>query len=141
MIEWTKLLRKSLVSAIYSDFVLTAVDSNNFSPDWEAILLEIKNETDIINIDEISDIFENYKDNKDRIIEILKKHANNWEITFDIVKSCLIVLQLEIEYYKNSSAEVPSGVVGKYVRLAQEFAGGDNPGLVHAVGVKLLNGE
>lgn len=135
---WTKAFRKSLISGIYQTIFRQSLEGLEKSVNWDVIVDEYSTSEIEVKKDDLEKVFVYVDKNFDSYITSIQKYSKNWNRTFDVIKACLVALIVEIEYKKDSNESIETTVVGKYIRLAQDFAGGDNPGLVHAIGSKLV---
>ena len=138
MILWTKAFRRSFISAVYVDIFADSVEGLSKEPEWSVIVSEFSTEEDTLKQVEVIEIFEYYQAHREESLALIRKYMNSWDKTYDLIKACLVCLVVEIKYLQRTDRPVPANLVGKYIRLAQDFAGGDNPGLVHAVGSKIM---
>jgi transcription termination factor NusB len=148
---WDKPTRLSIFSAIYEILF------------WRSQGFELKQEISIVRKDlSWSFIFENLKfeskpdiNSLDLIIDsfyksegeytiLLSKYLNSWDKTYSIVKACLFTFLLELNSTKelNNSQDI-SGyyreIITRYIRLSEDYIGGQNVGLVHAVLSKIIS--
>jgi transcription termination factor NusB len=136
---WSKTFRKSLISAIYEDLFSESLDQfDHNEPSWSQIIEENETQENPLILDNLVEVFVFYKNNKSEIIDTIQPLMTTWHKTFDLVKACLVCFCVEVQYTQEQSQEIDTGIVGKYIRLTQSFAGGENPALVHAVTSKLL---
>ena len=138
MILWTKAFRRSLISALYVDIFADSVEGLPKEPNWAVIVSEFSTDQETLRQVEVIEMFEYYQAHRIEFLDLVKKYMNSWNKTYDLIKACLVALVIEIKYLQRTDRAVPANLVGKYIRLAQDFAGGDNPGLVHAVGSKIM---
>ena len=138
MILWTKAFRRSLISALYVDIFADSVEGLPKEPNWTVIVSEFSTDQETLRQVEVIEMFEYYQAHRIEFLDLVKKYMNSWNKTYDLIKACLVALVIEIKYLQRTDRAVPANLVGKYIRLAQDFAGGDNPGLVHAVGSKIM---
>ena len=138
MILWTKAFRRSLISALYVDIFADSVEGLPKEPNWTVIVSEFSTDQETLRQVEVIEMFEYYQAHRIESLDLVKKYMNSWNKTYDLIKACLVALVIEIKYLQRTDRAVPANLVGKYIRLAQDFAGGDNPGLVHAVGSKIM---
>jgi transcription termination factor NusB len=136
---WTKAFRKSLISAIYEDLFSESLESFvHDEPSWFQIIEENESSDDPMSLQDLMDVFDFYRTHKSSIISTIKPLMTTWHKTFDLVKACLVCFCVEVMYTKENNQKLDDGIVGKYIRLTQSFAGGENPALVHAVTSKLM---
>lgn len=138
MIVWTKAFRRSLISALYVDIFSDSVAEASIEPNWQVIVHEFSTPEETPQLVQVKEMYDFYQENRNQLLEIVKKHLVSWEKTYDLTKACFVGLVIEITQLQNSDRPVPSNLVNKYIRLAEEFAGGENPGLMHAVGTKIM---
>lgn len=136
---WTKPFRKSLISGVYENIFRTSLEGIATDIDWHMIAEEYSNDEQSVNVDDLSKVYEHIQSEHDKYVLSIKKYSKHWDRTYDIIKACLIVFLGELEYTKKTTGSYEQNLVGKYIRLAQDFAGGENPALVHAIASKLLN--
>lgn len=136
---WSKAFRKSLISAIYEDLFSESLDEfSHLEPSWLAIIEEYETAENPLEVEKLVETFVFYKTHKTDIIDTIQPFMTTWHKTFDLVKACLVCFCVEVMLSKTNNNELDPGVIGKYIRITQSFAGGENPSLVHAVTSKLL---
>ena len=137
---WTKNFRRALISAVYQDIFTTALDEVGVSIiDLKGICNEYSStETPLVQ-SELEGVFDVYRSKTASYTERIKSKLTSWDKTYPLIKATLISFALEIDLAAENTVELEPNIVNKYVRLAQEFAGGDNPGLVHAVASKIFD--
>lgn len=136
---WTKVFRKALISVVYQDIFSISIEGLNKNDfDLDLVISEYSTQDTPILIDEIKEVLDFYNQDNNYYSEIVKKYLNKWDKTYDLIKATLVVFTLELLYAKEHNIYIQGNLVGKYVRLAQDFVGGDNPGLVHAVASKIF---
>lgn len=87
--------------------------------------------------------FEKFVTGRDRLESRLSALSQNWSKTPDITKALLLALLLEIESSREDLTipTVQKRLIGNYLRLAQDYIDGAAVSLVHALVLKLLEGE
>jgi transcription termination factor NusB len=131
---WSKNFRKCLIGAVYQNLFWDSLNSTQYSPDWSILVDQNKNIEESIVEEDLSSMYDLFVTKKTFYIDTITKHVNKWDKTFDLIKACLIVFIIENEVNTDKEAKL----VGHYIKFAQDFAGGENPALVHAVISKIL---
>jgi transcription termination factor NusB len=131
---WSKNFRKCIIGSVYQNLFWDSFNNNHYTPDWEMIIDQNRNVEDVISIEELASVYDLFLSRKPIYIEQITQYVNKWDKTFDLVKACLIVFLIENEINTDKEAKL----VGHYIKFAQDFAGGENPALVHAVISKVL---
>ena len=131
---WSKNFRKCVIGAVYQNLFWCSFNGNTYTPDWTMLMNEHKNSEDIFTVEDLDLAYQDFVSNKDTYITNITEYVSKWDKTFDLVKACLIVFLIE----KNADPSPESKLVGHYIKFAQDFAGGENPALVHAVISKIL---
>ncbi len=139
---WEKNFRVALFTAVYqklfqSDFVDAGIAWN-----WEIVLnnLKVEEASKMPKVQDLSCRLEDLGTNQEKYQNLLQKYLQSWDRTYDIVKAILLTYLQELSEMKESgSLEVNSNeIVSKYIRLTQEYIGGENTALVHAVASNIL---
>ncbi|MBC7472015.1 MAG: hypothetical protein H7196_01990 [candidate division SR1 bacterium] len=131
---WPKNFRKCVIASVYQNLFWDSFNGSEYIPDWTVLINEIKNEDIEFTESDLIKVYNIYLSNKEIYIDQIIKHINKWDKTFDIIKACLIVFLLESNLNEDKEAKL----VGHYIKFAQDFAGGENPALVHAVISKMI---
>jgi transcription termination factor NusB len=131
---WSKNFRKCIIGSVYQNLFWESFNNSQYKPDWENLLDQNKDDDTIILKDDLSSVYSLFISKKDTYINKITKYVNKWDKTFDLIKACLIVFLIENEL----NIDKNSKLVGHYIKFAQDFAGGENPALVHAVISKVL---
>ena len=134
---WSKNFRKCLIGAVYQNLFWESFNNSDYSPDWSMIINENHNTDDTFTKENLIEVYNVFLSKKLSYIENIMKYVNKWDKTFDLIKACLIVFLVEDEI--NTDPE--NKLVGHYIKFAQDFAGGENPALVHAVISKILEAK
>lgn len=131
---WSKNFRKCIIGVVYQNLFWESFNNSEYVPDWPILLAQHHNDEDTFNESDLQSIYSTFLSQKSYYIERITKYVNKWDKTFDLIKACLIVFL--IEHDQNTDPE--NKLVGHYIKFAQDFAGGENPALVHAVISKVL---
>jgi transcription termination factor NusB len=131
---WSKNFRKCIIGSVYQNLFWDSFNSNQYDPDWTTLVDQNKNDEDIISQEDLSKVYSLFLGKKSLYIDQITKYINKWDKTFDLIKACLIVFLIENEINTDDDAKL----VGHYIKFAQDYAGGENPALVHAVISKIL---
>jgi transcription termination factor NusB len=131
---WSKGFRKCIICAVYQQLFWESFNNTSYKPNWEMIASQNKKDDDVFTDSDLDNTFSVFTNNKPIFVEKITQYINKWDKTFDIVKACLLVFLMELDAKPDDNTKV----VGNYIKFAQEFAGGENPSLVHAVISKIL---
>jgi transcription termination factor NusB len=95
-----------------------------------------------------------FKQNQARFETILKPLLSNWGQTYLIVKAILFTFLLELDYLKNpqnkttkddevscTDTDDNSQLIGKYLRLSQEYGNSQSVAVIHAVLAKIFDSK
>ena len=135
---WIKQDRQALSLAIYMHLFRSEAGMD-FALDGDSIeLIEgvVNRDEAAVNKKDLAKFFDIYTDNSINYTKLIIPHMNNWEKTYEIVKAviyCYIIERVDLEE-QGIEAE---NLIGKYVKLTQDWVAGGNTGLVHAVLAKL----
>jgi transcription termination factor NusB len=132
---WTKHFRKSIIAAIYQNLFWQSLSGSVYIPDWENVTKEVYTEDEVVSIKELQACYNRFITSKETSTSLLQEYITKWDKTFDIVKAALFCFLLEYSDRKN---EDDLHILGNYIKFAQDFAGGENPGLIHAVMSKMI---
>lgn len=89
------------------------------------------NEEDIAKMLELVEKFQN---KQDQLYSVLEQYTTAWNKTYDLVKAIMCTALIELEELSPTlSPEQKKLIVNKYVRIAQDMIGGNNPNLVFAI--------
>lgn len=131
---WSKNFRKCIIASVYQNLFWDSFNGSQYTLDWTGLINENKTENIEFTEKDLFKIYTIFLSNKENYINKITKYVNKWDKTFDIIKACLIVFLLEHELNQDNDARL----VGHYIKFAQDFAGGENPALVHAVISKMI---
>lgn len=131
---WSKNFRKCIIGAVYQNLFWESFNNSEYKAEWSMLLAEHHKEDDHFDETDLQLVYDTFLSKKVSYIERITKYVNKWDKTFDLVKASLIVFL--IEHDQNTDPE--NKLVGHYIKFAQDFAGGENPALVHAVISKVL---
>jgi hypothetical protein len=107
---------------------------------------------DLIQINYLSDddypavvdkILNDFLLNKDNYWQKICQNLKDTKKTYTTVSTCLYTYLLEKDYIDSQflaeeiSTQIKQNLIGKYIKLAQDFIGDENVSLVHAVLIKL----
>jgi transcription termination factor NusB len=130
---WSKNFRKCLIGAIYQNLFWASFNETEYKPEWESLMAENYNsEVDKFKAPDLQRAYKVFLANKADFTDNLKSFANQWERTFDLIQACLFAFETEY-FISELPSEEKNKMIGSYIKFAQDFAGGDNPALVHAV--------
>jgi transcription termination factor NusB len=130
---WSKNFRKCLIGAIYQNLFWASFNETEYKPEWESLMAENYNqEIDKFKDQDLQKAYNVFLTNKADFTTNLKSFANQWERTFDLIQACLFAFETEY-LISQLPPEEKNKMIGSYIKFAQDFAGGDNPALVHAV--------
>jgi transcription termination factor NusB len=130
---WSKNFRKCLIGAIYQNLFWASFNETEYKPEWESLMAENYNqEIDKFKDQDLQKAYNVFLTNKADFTKNLKSFANQWERTFDLIQACLYAFETEY-LISQLPPEEKNKMIGSYIKFAQDFAGGDNPALVHAV--------
>ncbi len=152
---WTKNFAICLFSAVYQN--IFSQDSKNFIDlkedsqivfDWLVVLDTLNLSQDLPNTDLLQDSLIKIVQNKAKFENILQKYLSDSKKTYKIVKAILFTFLQELEEIKKPKEEIPTTLLEyyqpmakKYVRIAQDYVGGENASLVHAVTIKIIQDD
>jgi transcription termination factor NusB len=131
---WSKNFRKCIIGAVYQNIFWESFNNSEYIPEWSMLMTENHNNEDTFTEEQLSEVYDIFLSKKAICIEKITKYVSKWDKTFDLIKACLIVFLIEDEL----NTDVENKLVGHYIKFAQDFAGGENPALVHAVISKVL---
>jgi transcription termination factor NusB len=132
---WTKSFRKCLIGAIYQHLFWKSFSEVDYTPNWEDLTKAIYKEDETITTKDLEFKFKNFLKNQEQYSSILHKYITKWDKTFDIMKAALFCFIIEYADRKN---EEDLHILGVYIKFAQDYAGGENPALIHAVISKMI---
>jgi transcription termination factor NusB len=132
---WTKSFRKCLVGAIYQNLFWETFSGVMYVPNWQILVDELSKEGDEISVEDLENGYQKYLDSKEHSSKILHSYISKWDKTFDIMKAALYCFIIEYSERKN---EPDLHLLGQYIKYAQDFAGGENPSLIHAIMSRMI---
>ncbi len=135
---WNKQFRKALIAAIYQHLFWSGFTKTHVDPNWQQICSEIFKEDQPYSEKELQSTYELFIEKEVYYTNLLQQYVSKWDKTFDIIKACFYCFLIELGERKN---EPDLKLVGTYIKFGQDFAGGDNPGLVHAVLSNILEND
>ncbi|MEM1311979.1 MAG: hypothetical protein AAGF07_00770 [Patescibacteria group bacterium] len=139
---WDKLVRLSVFTAIYDKLFWEDYDAlETRAVDWSFIFENLPPESNL-DASNLNSYIEYFDKKKEEYQEVLSKYLKNWDRTFLIIKACLYTYLIERDLVLDSEAnkqEFLKALVTRYIRLSENYVGGQNVGLVHAVMSKINN--
>jgi transcription termination factor NusB len=139
--NWSKRFRKILISGIYQHLLWTGIATPAYVPNWETIILEHSSDDETITMDALEEEYQYFLSHEREYLEILQKYIKKWNMTFDIIKAILYVFLIEKQSLAQANEAEIKRITSIYIKFAQDFAGGENPGLVHAVISNILSAK
>lgn len=110
--------------------------------EWDFILETVENPQDRPSSKELAKSMASLRLKREQYELLLKKYLHSWERTYETVKAMLLTFLEELS--KLREVEEKSELielVGKYVRLTQDYIGGENTALVHAVASNIVEND
>jgi transcription termination factor NusB len=132
---WTKSFRKCLIGAIYQHLFWKSFSEVEYTPNWEDLSKVVYKEDETISITDLESAFQTFLSKKEEYSLVLHKYITRWDKTFDIMKAALFCFMIE---YAERKAEADLHILGVYIKFAQDYAGGENPALIHAIISKMI---
>jgi transcription termination factor NusB len=132
---WTKSFRKCLIGAIYQHLFWKSFSEVDYTPNWEDLTKVVYKEDEAISIVDLESAFQTFLTKKEEYSVVLHKYITRWDKTFDIMKAALFCFMIE---YAERKGEDDLHILGVYIKFAQDYAGGENPALIHAIISKMI---
>jgi transcription termination factor NusB len=132
---WTKSFRKCLIGAIYQHLFWKSFSEVEYTPNWEDLSKVVYKEDETISITDLESVFQTFLSKKEEYSVVLHKYITRWDKTFDIMKAALFCFMIE---YAERKSEDDLHILGVYIKFAQDYAGGENPALIHAIISKMI---
>jgi len=130
---WSKGLRVVPFAAIYEaiywadQFSLDIFDLDEVQASYN-VELEDKEKAKVL------ESIKKFQDNKEKYFATISQHTSNWEKTYDLIKAVMSTSLIEYDDIKDTTTtEQRKKIVNKYVQIAQDMVGGNNPNLVFAI--------
>lgn len=134
-----------MFTAIYQKLFRLSLTEGEPVFEWALVFDSLKL-GDGLELPDISDLdfsFASVLEKEDKFKALLNKYLQDWGRTYDIVKAILLTYLQELAELKESNKieVLAQDLVGSYVRLAQDYIGGENTSLVHAVASNILEND
>jgi transcription termination factor NusB len=138
---WDKYFRLCLFMAVYQELFAEELGAD-LGLEWDFILETVENPQDRPSSKELAKSMASLRLKREQYELLLKKYLHSWERTYETVKAMLLTFLEELS--KLREVEEKSELielVGKYVRLTQDYIGGENTALVHAVASNIVEND
>jgi transcription termination factor NusB len=132
---WTKSFRKCLIGAIYQHLFWKSFSEVDYTPNWDDLTKVVYKEDETISVTDLENAFQTFLSKKEEFSVVLHKYITRWDKTFDIMKAALFCFMIE---YVERKGEDDLHILGVYIKFAQDYAGGENPALIHAIISKMI---
>lgn len=140
---WSKNFRICLFNAVYQELFTKGLTDSNLSFDWTLVFDTIENQAELPDIQNLDRSLEFLKENQTKYESILQKYLSNWNKTYSIVRAIMLCFLQEVseaQAISKTDLEVVE-IISKYIKLTEEYVGGENTALVHAITSNILEKE
>jgi len=133
---WDLPVRTALFFAIYTHVFLHRTDIIK-DAEWDFIQLFLPESQSHFSKEEVDVSYQSFLSKEGLYQKELQQFLHDWQKTYDLVKALFFTLLTELDLYQDSSVD-HKNLFNRYLRLAQDYIGGENVGLVHAIMIKLF---